>query len=93
MIKNLHHEMMTLQHTNVLYLVVDVFFPGGDLLQSLTDLLVQLVQVDLGVRESSIDAVLMGVHLFIMSPPVLRVEHAFEFTLPVKPHILLAVVN
>lgn len=59
------------------YLVVDVLFPGGNFLKSFADLLMQFVEVDLGVRECGINAILMSVHLFIVSPPVLS-ENAVE---------------
>ena len=61
----------------MLYLIVDVFLSGGYFLESLADLLVQLVQVDFGVRESGINTILVSVHLLIVCSPVLAFNDAF----------------
>ena len=55
------------------HLVVNVLFSGRYLLQSLTDLLVQFVQVDSRLRQSRLYTLLVCMHLLIMYPPVLCV--------------------
>ena len=56
------------------HLVVNVLFSGHYLLQCLTNLLVQFVQVDLRLRQSRLYTLLVCMHLLIMYPPVLCVE-------------------
>ena len=54
-------------------LIVDVFLPRANLLQCLTDLLVQFVQVDLCFRKSGLDPCVVSMHLLIMGSPILCV--------------------
>lgn len=63
------------------YLVVDVFLPRANLLQCFGDLLMKLIQVDFGLRESWIDTIIVGMHLFVVSPPVL---HKWYMEPPIK---------
>ena len=66
-------------YIDYIHLVVDVLLPGGDFLEGLADLLMEFVQVDFGVGEGGVDAVLVSVHLLIMCPPVLRIKHDGTF--------------
>ncbi len=56
----------------VLELPVDVLLPTRDLLQSLGDLVVQLVEVALCVAQGALDPLLVLMHLLHVHPPVLE---------------------
>ena len=56
----------------MLELVVDVFFAAGNLLQRSRDLIIELVQLTLGVFQIRVDVVIVLMHLIHVHAPVLN---------------------
>ena len=58
----------------MLELVVDVFFAAGNLLQRSRDLIIELVQLTLGVFQIRVDVVIVLMHLIHVHAPVLNTQ-------------------